>query len=207
MVADDLHERFLETLDAIQALLELITKREQEINLLYERIEMLEGEQVKRNDDFATLGWNEDLDLEGLGDGTKGTPVDDDLPQGGILIIESLMPMRLKIREMLVGGGFQILGEVGSIGDALEFMESRKPDMVILGSLPRGDAGFDALKDMRDLNPELKAIIITDADLLEGLIAALQYNDVEVMSKPINRLRLLEMADSLLNQPSACPET
>lgn len=207
MGADDSHERFLETLEAVQALLDLVTKREQEINLLYERIEMLEGKQAKRNDDFATLGWNEDLALKELGNGAEGTPADDELQQGGILIIESLMPMQLKIREMLAGGGFPILGEVGSIGEAMKFMESQKPDMVILGSLPREDAGFDALKDMRDLNPELKVIIITDVDQLKGLIVALQYKDVEVLSKPINRLRLLEMADSLLNQPSACPET
>ena len=48
MDTKDFQERYFESLDAVQALLELITKREEEVNSLYVRVESLEKELEKR---------------------------------------------------------------------------------------------------------------------------------------------------------------
>ena len=49
MEYDDLQRRYLESLDAIQALLNLLAKRENEINALYSRLEDLEVGLEKRD--------------------------------------------------------------------------------------------------------------------------------------------------------------
>jgi len=201
MSADDQHNRFILTLEVVQTLLALITRREHEINILYERIESLQSGNKADNKDAISNWTNEVASAAGL-QSVSRTLLEP--PAGGVLIIDSLMPMRLKLREIITGGGFTIAGEVESLQEALKIMQNRSPDLIVIGDLDSTGRGLDLLRVMREINPDLKTIIITEFRKMKEMLTTVQHSsDVEIMSKPVNRLRLVEMVHSLLNRSSA----
>lgn len=200
MSADDQHERFILSLEVVQTLLALITRREQEINILYERIESLQSENKADNENAISNWTNEVASAAGFKN-VSHTPLES--PAGGVLIIDSLMPMRLKLREIITGGGFPIAGEVENLQKALKIMQDRRPDMIVIGNLDSTGRGLDLLRVMREINPDLKTIIITEFQKMKKMLTTIQHSDVEILSKPVNRLRLVETVHSLLNRSTA----
>jgi CheY-like chemotaxis protein len=200
MKADEIRERFLEALDVVQALLELITKREQEINSLYERIEALEANMTKRDKEVALLKWHgKDKSGEG-GQAAKKDAQADTNGHGGVVLIDPILPMRHTMREILNGAGISVLGEATNLSDALALVKNLNPDIVILSARLDDVTGLTALKEMREIVPGLKAILVTDTPDVKEVLSALKYGAVDVLAKPVNRLRLIGMVKSLLTQ-------
>ena len=121
MSSGDQHNRFIWSLEVVQTLLALITRREQEINILYERIESLQSENKAGNKDAISNWTNEVASAAGFKSASH-SPLEP--PGGGVLIIDSLIPMRLKLREIITGGGFHIAGEVENLQEALKIFNS-----------------------------------------------------------------------------------
>ena len=200
MSSDDQHNRFIWSLEVVQTLLALITRREQEINILYERIESLQSDNKTDNKDAISNWTNEVASAAGL-QSVSRTPLEQ--PGGGVLIIDSLIPMRLKLREIITGGGFPIAGEVENLPEALKIMQDRRLDMIVIGNLDSTGKGLDLLQVMREINPDLKTIIITEFQKMKEMLTTVQHSDMEILSKPVNRLRLVETVHSLLNRSTA----
>lgn len=200
MSSDDQHNRFITSLEVVQTLLALITRREREINILYERIESLQSENKADDKDSISNWTNEVASAAGFTD-VSPTPLEP--PGGGVLIIDSLMPMRLKLREIIMGGGFPIAGEVENLQEALKTLQDRRPDMIVIGNLDAAGRGLNLLQVMRAINPDLKTIIITEFQKMKEMLTTVQHNDMEILSKPVNRLRLVETVHSLLNRSTA----
>lgn len=200
MSSGDQHNRFIWSLEVVQTLLALITRREQEINILYERIESLQSENKAGNKGAISNWTNEVASAAGLKSASH-SPLEP--PGGGVLIIDSLKPMRLKLREIITGGGFPIAGEVENLHEALKIMQYQKTDMIVIGNLDSTGRGLNLLQVMREINPDLKTIIITEFQKMKEILTTIQHNDVEILSKPVNRLRLVETVYSLLNRSTA----
>ncbi len=199
-IPDDMRERFLETLDVVAALLELITKREQELNTLYGRVEALEGEIEKRSKEVAILKWK-DKDHTPPPDGEEGKADDDGF--GGILIVDPVLPMRLSMKEILRGSGFPISGEASNLKDALALVHEKHPLVVILSARLTDSTGIDALKKLREHSPNLKAVMITETSDIKEVLTAVKLGHVEVLAKPLNRLRLVETVRGLFSDEMA----
>ena len=200
MSSENQQNRFIYSLEVVQTLLALITRREHEINILYERIESLLSKNKTDNKDAISDWTNEVASAAGL-QSVSDTSLKP--PGGGVLIIDSLVPMRLKLREIITGGGFTIAGEAESLQEALKIMQDRRPDLIVIGDLASTGRGLDLLLVMREINPDLKTIIITEFQKLKETLTTVQHSDVEILSKPINRLRLVETMYSLLNRSTA----
>ena len=71
-----------------------------------------------------------------------------------------------------------------------------RPDLVIISAKLGAENGIDVLKGLRMMYPGLKAILLTASPF--DVLAAAQVGEPNVLAKPINRLRLLELARSML---------
>ena len=82
--------------------------------------------------------------------------------------------MRRGIRELLESeGDIVVVGESGSAQEATRRIPALRPDVAILdGRLPDG-SGIDVCRDIRSVDPSIKALILTSYDDDDALFAAI----------------------------------
>ena len=192
----DFQERYFESLDVVQALLDLITRRENEINSLYKRIEDMRGDLEKRDKIISALkGGAPRSPIKPKQTKNATAEVGDNGPT--VLIVDTMPRMRLILREIITNTGFKVIGEAESVKGALTLTKHSKPDLVIIHSKLGNESGLDALKKMQEIHPAMSAILVTDGPDPLAVLAALEQGVAEIIPRPINRLRLHELAESL----------
>ena len=190
-MAEEYREKLLETLDAVETLLDIISGHESEINSLYERIEKLQAEIAGLKGEKEKPTGETPAMAEFLA--RIGAP--------GVLLVDPLIPLRLSIREILINSGFYVIGEASDSQQAVALAKRIKPDLVIISAKLGNENGLDALKNLRGLYPGLKAILLTASPI--DVLSVAQKGESNVLVKPINRLRLLEMARTVIKGKDA----
>ncbi|WP_327011867.1 response regulator transcription factor [Dactylosporangium sp. NBC_01737] len=91
-----------------------------------------------------------------------------------VYLLDDHEVVRFGLREMLEReGDIEVVGESGSAVDATHRIPALKPDVAVLdGRLPDG-SGIDVCRDVRSVDPSIKALILTSYDDDEALFAAI----------------------------------
>ena len=90
-----------------------------------------------------------------------------------VYILDDHEIVRRGITELLErGGDIVVVGESGSAREAARSLPDLRPDVAILdGRLPDG-SGIDVCRDVRSVDPNIKALILTSYDDDNALLAA-----------------------------------
>ena len=90
-----------------------------------------------------------------------------------VYILDDHEIVRRGISELLErGGDIVVVGESGSAREAARSLPDLRPDVAILdGRLPDG-SGIDVCRDVRSVDPNIKALILTSYDDDNALLAA-----------------------------------
>ena len=121
-----------------------------------------------------------------------------------VLVADDSAEMRALIREALEAEGYEVIA-VGSGGQALREMSSRRPDLVITDLLMPGMSGFS-----------LRALMLRRADLADIPVIVLSaywhrpgetLDVVEVLTKPIGVDRLIQSVRKATDGVGALPLT
>ena len=121
-----------------------------------------------------------------------------------VLVADDSAEMRALIREALEPEGYEVTA-VGSGGQALREMSSRRPDLVITDLLMPGMSGFS-----------LRALMLRRADLADIPVIVLSaywhrpgetLDVVEVLTKPIGVDRLIQSVRRATDGVGALPLT
>ena len=102
----------------------------------------------------------------------------DDQPEAGapirVFLLDDHEIVRRGIRELLESeGDIEVVGESGLAQEATRRIPALRPDVAILdGRLPDG-SGIDVCRDVRSLDPSIKAVILTSYDDDDALFAAI----------------------------------
>ena len=90
-----------------------------------------------------------------------------------VYILDDHEIVRRGITELLErGGDIVVVGESGSAREAARSMADLRPDVAILdGRLPDG-SGIDVCREVRSVDPSIKALILTSYDDDKALLAA-----------------------------------
>ena len=99
---------------------------------------------------------------------------DDPPPAIRVFLLDDHELVRRGIRELLEGeGDIVVVGESGSAQEAIRRIPALRPDVAILdGRLPDG-SGIDVCRDVRSVDPSIKALILTSYDDDDALFAAI----------------------------------
>jgi two-component system, NarL family, response regulator DevR len=91
-----------------------------------------------------------------------------------VFLLDDHELVRRGIRELLEGeGDIEVVGESGSAQEAARRIPALRPDVAILdGRLPDG-SGIDVCRDIRSVDPTIKALILTSYDDDEALFSAI----------------------------------
>ncbi len=77
------------------------------------------------------------------------------------LIVDDSKFMRRIIREVLEGGGHEIVAEAENGNDGLELFKLIRPDFITLDVTMRGMDGLETLTEIRNVDPNARIIIIS----------------------------------------------
>lgn len=96
------------------------------------------------------------------------------------------------IRSLTEIGGFEVVGEGGSVEDALRIAESRRLDILLLDiSMPGG--GLNVIAPILDRNPGLKIVILTVSEAIDDLAKALNSGVKGYVLKGVGSRSLAEI--------------
>jgi two-component system response regulator DevR len=108
-------------------------------------------------------------------DAPEATSEDDAAPSTiRVFLLDDHELVRRGIRELLESeGDIVVVGESGSAQEATRRIPALRPDVAILdGRLPDG-SGIDVCRDIRSVDPSIKALILTSYDDDDALFAAI----------------------------------
>ncbi len=116
-----------------------------------------------------------------------------------ILVVEDEPLMRQIIRDLMRGEGYDVLEAAGA-EIALGVFEREQIDLAIIElNLGGGGNGLDVLKKIRDLDPEVMAIIVTAYASVESAVQALQQGAYDYITKPFANDHLKNQVRHALN--------
>jgi two-component system response regulator DevR len=110
-----------------------------------------------------------------------------------VYLLDDHEVVRFGLREMLEReGDIEVVGESGSVVDATHRIPALHPDVAVLdGRLPDG-SGIDVCRDVRSVDPAIKALILTSYDDDEALFAAIMAGASGYVLKQIHGTDLVD---------------
>lgn len=100
-----------------------------------------------------------------------------------IMIVDDSKVNREFLKQIFITGNFDVI-EAGRGGEALEFVEENKPDLMILDLNMPGIGGMETLKRIRAKGFDFPVIIFTSDDNPETKQRCLAAGATEVLFKP-----------------------
>ncbi len=78
-----------------------------------------------------------------------------------ILIVDDASFMRGSLKYIVENGGHKVVGMAKDGNEAIEMYKKLKPDIVTLDILMKGMDGMTALKNIMEIDPKAKVIMVT----------------------------------------------
>lgn len=109
-----------------------------------------------------------------------------------VLVVDDAKFMRHMIKTILVGMGWEVVGEATDGIEACERYRELKPDIVTMDIVMPNASGLEALKKIRTEDPNAKVVMISAIDQREPLMEALRLGAVDYVVKPFEKERVEE---------------
>lgn len=84
-----------------------------------------------------------------------------------ILLVEDNALTRSMIKALLAELGHEVISEAENASEAIKHFMELKPDVVFLDLILPGKSGLEVLKDLRNIAPQTKVVVITAVDQAE----------------------------------------
>ena len=120
-----------------------------------------------------------------------------------VLIADDDSAGRKVYRRVLEYEGCDVL-DVASGEQALEILERQRVDVLLTDVVMPGMDGLELLERARNLDPELRAIIMTGYKTEEAVIRAFRNKACDFLSKPFHVDELVEAVQSAMNRDPNC---
>jgi two-component system chemotaxis response regulator CheY len=115
-----------------------------------------------------------------------------------VLIVDDALIMRRRISEIAVHSGWLIAGEAGDGEEAVKLYQETKPDLVTLDIvMPRMD-GVEALRQIRELDPQAKVVMVTAVNQKEKLAECIGLGAIDFIVKPFEKENLVQFFEKSL---------
>ncbi len=90
---------------------------------------------------------------------------------------------------------------VGSAEEAFKIIQSNDFDVVVTDVRLPGKNGIQLIKDIREIKPNIKAIIITAFPSVDLAVEAMKQGAIDYLVKPVNAEDLKKILSSLSSKP------
>lgn len=115
-----------------------------------------------------------------------------------ILICDDAAFMRMMIKDILTKNGYNIAGEAENCAKAVEKYNELKPDLVLMDiTMPEMD-GIQALKKIKETDPNASVIMCSAMGQQAMVIESIQSGAKDFIVKPFQADRVLEAVQKVV---------
>ncbi len=116
-----------------------------------------------------------------------------------VLIVDDAAFMRMMIRNILVSGGYEVVGNAENGVEAVELNERLKPDLVTMDITMPDKDGITAVKEIIALDSEAKIVMCSAMGQQALVIEAIQSGAKDFIVKPFRPDRVLEAINKVMS--------
>ncbi len=115
-----------------------------------------------------------------------------------ILIVDDAAFMRMMIKDTLKKNGYENLLEAADGEIAVQTYKAEKPDLVILDITMPNKNGLDALKEIRQMDPNAKIVMCSAMGQESMVVEAIRSGARDFIVKPFKAERVLKTVQGIL---------
>lgn len=121
-----------------------------------------------------------------------------------VLVVDDHAQARNTICKILESEDrYEVIGVVEGGLQAIEFVEQRLPDLILMDIEMPEMNGFEATKHIKERYPFVKIVLVTVSDDMLNLLEALKYGAQGYLFKNLNQSTWLKYLDCLLNEEAS----
>ncbi len=115
-----------------------------------------------------------------------------------ILMVDDSKTSRKILREILEENGHEVIGEAINGQDGIDKYAKLRPDVTTMDiTMPEMD-GLEALRQIREIDPEAKVIMVTAAGQKNKMVEAVKYGAAEFLAKPFDASQIVDILNKVL---------
>lgn len=110
-----------------------------------------------------------------------------------LLIVDDALIMRMRIREIAIQTGWEVIGEAENGIHAIELFLNLKPDLVTMDIvMPKMD-GVEALRIIREKDPQARVCMVSALNQKDKLAECIKLGAIDFIVKPFEKTRLISL--------------
>lgn len=115
-----------------------------------------------------------------------------------VMLVDDASFMRMMLKNILVGAGYEVAGEAENGAKAIEQYKSLKPDLVIMDIIMPEMGGIDAVKEIIKANPSAKVLMCSSMGQQSLVVEAIQAGAKDFIVKPFQPSNVLEAVKKVI---------
>jgi len=115
-----------------------------------------------------------------------------------IMLVDDASFMRMMLKNILVGSGYEVVGEAENGAKAIEQFKALKPDLVIMDIIMPEMGGIDAVREIVKSNPTAKILMCSSMGQQSLVVEAIQAGAKDFIVKPFQPSNVLEAVKKAL---------
>ncbi len=115
-----------------------------------------------------------------------------------IMLVDDASFMRMMLKNILVGSGYEVIGEAENGAKAIEQFKALKPDLVIMDIIMPEMGGIDAVREIVKVNPGAKILMCSSMGQQSLVVEAIQAGAKDFIVKPFQPSNVLEAVKKAL---------
>lgn len=116
-----------------------------------------------------------------------------------VMLVDDASFMRMMLKNILVGSGYEVIGEAENGAKAVEQYKSLKPDLVIMDIIMPEMGGIDAVREIIKGNPSAKILMCSSMGQQSLVVEAIQAGAKDFIVKPFQPSNVLEAVKKVLD--------
>ena len=117
----------------------------------------------------------------------------------GVLIVDDAAFMRMMIKDVLTKNDYEVLGEAENGKVAIEKYKELSPDLVIMDITMPEVNGIEAVKSIKENDPEARIVMCSAMGQQAMVIEAIQAGAKDFIVKPFQADRVIEAVKKALS--------
>ncbi|NLJ57622.1 MAG: response regulator [Tissierellia bacterium] len=115
-----------------------------------------------------------------------------------ILIVDDAAFMRMMIKDTLKKNGYENFLEAADGEQAVQVYKAEKPDLVLLDITMPNKNGIDALKEIKEMDPDAKIVMCSAMGQESMVVEAIRHGAKDFIVKPFKAERILKTVQSII---------
>jgi len=115
-----------------------------------------------------------------------------------VMLVDDASFMRMMLKNILVGSGYEVVGEAENGAKAVEQYKSLKPDLVMMDIIMPEMGGIDAVREIMKVNPGAKILMCSSMGQQSLVVEAIQAGAKDFIVKPFQPSNVLDAVKKAL---------